>query len=90
MLHLHSPEVSETYVLVETSTFPLFWVKHEPSSTDNISKYFYKRNNNDSFFLSKSAERVLMLLFFVYSEHIYIWCELLTDSQYDWNTVDMP
>ena len=33
------------YVLVETSTFPLFWVKHEPSSTD-ISKYFYKTNNN--------------------------------------------
>ena len=33
------------YVLVETSTFPLYWVKHEPSSTD-ISKYFYKRNNN--------------------------------------------
>ena len=40
MLHLHSPEV-----LIETSTFPLYWVKHEPSSTD-ISKYFYKRNNN--------------------------------------------
>ena len=27
------------------------------------------------------------------SEHlklyIYIWCELLTDSQYDWNTVNL-
>ena len=33
------------YVLVETSTFPLYWVKHDPSSTD-VSKYFYKRNNN--------------------------------------------
>ena len=42
MLHLHSPEASET---VETSTFPLYWVKHEPYSTD-ISKWFYKRNNN--------------------------------------------
>ena len=33
-----------------------------------------------------------MMLLFVYSEHlhlyIYIWCELLADSQYDWNTVD--
>ena len=33
------------YVLVETSTFALFWVKHELSSTD-ISKYVYKTNNN--------------------------------------------
>ena len=33
------------YVPVETATFPLFWVKQEPSSTD-ISKYFYKTNNN--------------------------------------------
>ena len=33
------------YVLIETSTFPLFWVKHESSLT-NISKYFHKRNNN--------------------------------------------
>ena len=35
-----------------------------------------------------------MLLFFVYSEHlqlyVYIWCELLTESQYDWNTIDFP
>ena len=35
-----------------------------------------------------------MMLLFVYSEHlqlyIYNWCELLTDSQYDWNTVDTP
>ena len=37
---------------------------------------------------------VLFLFCFVYSEHlqlyIYIWCELLTDSQYDWNTAGMP
>ena len=44
ILHLHNPEASRRYVLVET-TFPLYWVKHELSSTD-ISKYFYKRNNN--------------------------------------------
>ena len=35
-----------------------------------------------------------MLLFYVNSEnlqlYIYIWCELLTDSQYDWNTLDTP
>ena len=33
-----------------------------------------------------------LFVFFVYSEHlqlyIYIWCELLPDSQYDWNTDD--
>ena len=39
------------YVLVETSTFQLFWVKHEPSSTD-ILKYFYKRNNNKKTIIS--------------------------------------
>ena len=46
----------------------------------------------DSFFLSKSTERILTVLVFVtentYRLYIYILCELLTDSQYDWNTVD--
>ena len=45
MLHLHSPEVSETAHTGRNIDLPLYWVKHEPSSTD-ISKYFYKRNNN--------------------------------------------
>ena len=45
MLHLHSPEATETVRTGRTSTFPQYWVKHEPSSTD-ISKYFYKGNNN--------------------------------------------
>ena len=44
------------------------------------------------FFLSKL--NVFNVVFFFYSEHlqlnIYIWCELLTESQYDWNTVDTP
>ena len=144
MLHLRKVSLSiyknslmrrrRLYVPVKTSTFMLFCVKHEPSSTD-ISKYFYKKNNNktnwtyfpyadwpvsslcetkilkcfalvwhcfdnthvktcDSFFLSKSTERVLMVLDFVtvntYRLYIYIWYELLTDSQFDWNTVDTP
>ena len=45
MLHYTAQRRRRQHVLVETSTFPLYWVKHEPSSTD-ISKYFYKRNNN--------------------------------------------
>ena len=45
------------------------------------------------FFLSK-LNVFIVVVFFFYSEHlqlnIYIWCELLTESQYDWNTVDTP
>ena len=135
------------YVPVETATFPLFQVKYESSSTD-ISKYFYKRNNNkkdyyielnlfflcwltcfkmlkcfalvwhyfdsirqnicDSFFLNRTCFNVVVVVFlyvffflfvclFLFCLHwtptvkyIYIWWELLTNSQFDWNTVDTP
>ena len=47
---------------------------------------------SDSFFLNWTC--LFFFIIIIYSEHlqlnIYIWCELLTDSQYDWNTVDTP
>ena len=68
------------YVLVKASTFPLFWVKHKPSSTD-ISKYFYKRNNNKKYYYIKLNLFFLCWLAcfkFVQNKNAQVFCIGLT------------
>ena len=74
---------NETYYYMERNLFSLCWlacfklVRNKNAHSQCFAlvwHYFDSTHQNicDSFFLSKSTEHVLMLLFFVYSEHLQI------------------
>ena len=72
----------------------LFQVCAKKKQNAQVFGQYTCQNICERFFLSKLNVFNFFFIIIIYSEHlqlnIYIWCELLTDSQYDWNTVDTP